>query len=347
MPAEDFYTILGVSRDASSGEIQRAYRKLARKYHPDVNKDPGAEERFKQISEAYDVLSDPQTRKRYDAFGAAFRQVPEGADEWAWAGAGATAGGRQQGGWDSGFGGGFGFGNGTRYDTGGIRSGTGGIRSGRGGIRYDTGGFGFDTGVGGIDVDDLLGGMFGGRHRRERVPGPDQEVDVEITLEEAYHGATRTLTLQGPAGSRTLDVRIPAGVVDGQRIRLAGQGGRGSGGAPAGDLYLTTRIADHPRYRVDGRDVSVELPLAAWEGALGASVSLRTPGGDVTVKVPKGTSTGRRLRLKGRGLPNPRGTPGDLYAEVKLMVPAILTPEEERLFEKLAKDSMFDPRRPR
>jgi curved DNA-binding protein len=344
MPAEDFYSILGVSRDASSAQIQRAYRKLARKYHPDVNQDPGAEERFKQISEAYDVLSDPQTRKRYDAFGAGFRQVPEGvgADEWARATAGATAGSRQQGGWDSGFGGGFGFGSGgigsdgrrMRYDT---------------GIRYDTGGIGFDTGVGGIDFDDLLGGMFGGRHRRGRppVPGSDQEVDVEITLEEAYHGATRTLTLQDPSGSRTLDVRIPAGVVNGQRIRLTGQGGPGSGGAAAGDLYLIMRIADHPRYRVDGRDVSVELPLAAWEGALGASVTLRTPAGDVTVKVPKGTSTGRRLRLKGRGLPNPRGTPGDLYAEVKLTVPAILTPEEEGLFEELAATSTFDPRRPR
>jgi curved DNA-binding protein len=339
---DDFYSILGVSRDASSDEIQRAYRKLARKYHPDVNKDPGAEERFKQISEAYDVLSDPKTRKKYDAFGADFRSVPDDVDpdQWARSRAGAGAAGWQRGGWDSGFsGGGFGTGD---FGTGGFRTGD----FGTGG--FGTGGFG-TGGFGGVDIDDLLGGMFQGRHRRERVrvPGSDQEVEVEISVEEAYRGGSRTLTLQGPGGARTLDVKIPAGVVTGQRIRLAGQGGRGSGGAPSGDLYMVARIADHPRYRVNGRDVSFDLPLAPWEGALGASVTVQTPTGETTVKVPKGTSTGRRLRLRGRGLPNPRGKPGDLYAEAKLMVPSILTPEEERLFEELAGTSKFDPRRPR
>jgi curved DNA-binding protein len=324
MAAEDFYSVLGVARDASADEIQRAYRKLARTYHPDVNKDPSAEERFKQISEAYDVLSDPATRERYDAFGADFRRVPEGTDPGAWARAragspGAGPGPGQQG-WEDLFGGGTGFGRASGFGTGAAE---------------------------GIDIDDLLGGLFSGRGRRGPIPGSDQEVELELTVEDAYHGGTRKLTIEGAGGTRSLDVKIPAGVVTGQRIRLSGQGGQGTGGAPAGDLYLVVRIADHPRYRVDGRDLSVDLPLAAWEGALGATVAVETPAGEAMVKVPKGTSTGRRLRLKGRGLPNPRGAPGDLYAEVALMVPHRLTSEEERLFEELAGASKFDPRRRR
>jgi curved DNA-binding protein len=320
-PAEDFYSLLGVSRDASADEIQRAYRKLARTYHPDVNKDPSAEERFKQISEAYDVLSDPNTRRRYDAFGADFRRVPEDADPATWgraragAGAGPGARGRTSQSWEEG------FPEGVRFSTGSTE---------------------------GIDLDDLFGGMFGGgRGRRGWGPisGADQEVELELTVEEAYRGGTRKLTIEGPGGLRTVDVKIPAGVVSGQRIRLAGQGGQGSGGGAAGDLYLVVRIAPHPRYRLDGRDVIVDLSLAAWEGALGASVPVETPGGEATVKVPKGSSTGRRLRLRGRGLPNPRGKPGDLYAEVKLMVPRRLTREEERLFEELAGTSKFNPRK--
>jgi curved DNA-binding protein len=324
-PAEDFYSVLGVSRDASADDIQRAYRKLARTYHPDVNKDPAAEERFKQISEAYDVLSDPSTRQRYDAFGADFRRVPEDADPATWGRARAgSAGGRSSSqsrssqSWEEG------FPEGVRFSTGSAE---------------------------GIDLDDLFGGMFGGgRGRRSSwgsMAGPDQEVELELTVEEAYRGGTRKLTLEGPGGVRTMDVKIPAGVVSGQRIRLAGQGGQGSGGGAAGDLYMVVRIAPHPRYRLDGRDLIVDLPLAAWEGALGASVPVETPGGEATVKVPKGSSTGRRLRLRGRGLPNPRGTPGDLYAEVKLMVPRRLTREEERLFEELAGTSKFNPRKSR
>ncbi|TDW21350.1 DnaJ C-terminal domain-containing protein [Kribbella kalugense] len=313
MPSRDFYTTLGVSRDASADEIQKAYRRLARKYHPDVNKDPDAEERFKQVSEAYDALSDPQQRKRYDAFGEDFRRVPPDVDPdtYARSRAGRAGGGGR-----------------TREPT------------------WDTGASQFDAE--GIDLDDLLGGMFGGRTRRGwgRIPGSDQEVELELTVEEAYRGGNRKLTVRGPTGAdRTIDVKIPAGVVNGQRIRLGAQGGQGTGGAPAGDLYLVVRIADHPRCRVSGRDLTVDLPLAVWEGALGASVSIETPGGDATVKVPKASSSGRRLRLKGRGLPNPRGTPGDLYAEVRLMVPPRLTREEKRLFEELAGTSKFDPRR--
>ncbi|MCW2900086.1 MAG: heat shock protein DnaJ protein [Streptosporangiaceae bacterium] len=323
---DDFYGTLGVSRNASQEEIQQAYRKLARQYHPDVNKDPSAEDRFKDVSEAYSVLSDPETRRRYDAFGPEFRQVPEDVDPETWARARAGAGrggGRTRAGAGAGFGG-WGGPEGSRFST----------------------GFGDE-----IDLEDLLGGLFGGRGGRAGrgwgpVPGADQELELELSVEEAYRGGKRTIAFEGRGGPRTIEVTIPPGVTDGQRIRVAGQGGEGSEGASPGDLYLIVRIAPHPRYRVEGRDVYVDLPLAPWEAALGATVPLDTPGGETKVKVPPGTSSGRRLRLRGRGLPNPRGQPGDLFAEVKIMVPPRLSPEERRLFEELAATSDFDPRKP-
>ncbi len=202
-----------------------------------------------------------------------------------------------------------------------------------------------------IDFEDLFGGMFGGGargggHRWGPVPGADQEAEITLTVDDAYHGGRRTITVQGPGGPRTLQVTIPPGVTDGQRIRLTGQGGHGAEGGRAGDLYLVVRISD-PRYRVEGRDIYVPLPLAPWEGALGATVAFDTPGGEAKLKVPPGTSTGRRLRLRGRGLPNPKGTPGDLYAEAQIMVPATLSDEERSLFERLAAVSDFNPRRTR
>jgi curved DNA-binding protein len=319
----DFYEILGVPRNASQDEIQQAYRRLARTYHPDVNSDPGAEDRFKDISQAYAVLSDPQTRRRYDAFGPEFRQVPEDVDPEAWrrARAGAGAGGPRGGGFGQGAGGGFGQGAG--------------------------GGFGSATGD--INIEDLLGGLFGGGTGRGwgPIPGADQEAELELTVEEAYHGGERQVTLQGTDGQRSFDVRVPAGVTNGQRIRLAGQGGRGSGGARPGDLYFVVRIARHPRYRVEGRDLFVDLPLAPWEAALGTSVVVDTPGGETKVKVPAGTSSGRRLRLRGRGLPHHHGRSGDLFAEAKIMVPNKPSREERQLFEQLAATSTFDPRGPR
>jgi curved DNA-binding protein len=312
---QDFYQTLGVPRTASQDDIQRAYRKLARQYHPDVNHDPGAEDRFKDVSEAYDVLSDPGTRRRYDAFGADFRQVPEDMDPETFRRSRAGAGSRAGGG--------------------------GGQTRGSPGFSYSSGD---------IDIEDLLGGFFGGRAGRGGqgwgpIPGADQEAELEITVEEAYRGTRRSISLSGDGARATLDVNVPAGVTDGQRIRLAGQGGRGTEGAANGDLYLIVRIAPHPRYRLDGRDLYVDLLLAPWEAALGTSVALDTPGGEAKVKVPAGTSSGRRLRLRGRGLPNPRGKPGDLFAEAKIMVPARPSRAERRLFEQLAAESNFDPRR--
>ncbi|GIH23867.1 chaperone protein DnaJ 2 [Acrocarpospora phusangensis] len=262
----DFYEILGVSRDASQEEIQRAYRKLARSYHPDVNKDPAAEDRFKQVSEAYQVLSDPERRRAYD--------TPVASRAWSP-------------GWDS-----------------------------------------------GADIDDLLGGVFG--RRWGPMAGADQEAELWLSVEEAYGGGHRTVKIDG----KSAEVTVPRGVAEGQRIRLAGLGGRGGGGGPAGDLYLIVRISEHPRYRVKGRDLYTRLPLTPWEAALGARVALDTPGGEAKVQVPPGTSSGRRLRLRGRGLGG-----GDLYAEARIMVPRTLGPAERELFEQLAAGSDFNPRR--
>jgi curved DNA-binding protein len=298
--ARDYYEVLGVPRDASADDVQRAYRTLARRHHPDVNKDPGAEERFKEINEAYQVLKDPQTRQRYDRFGPDFRQIPEGyerAEGYRRAGA-RTAGSPFDAEWES----------------------------------HE-----------GIDLEDLLGGMFGARGPGGRVRGADHEAELVLSVEDAYRGGRRSVTVAGPSGPRTYEVDIPAGVTDGQPIRLSGQGGRGRG--DAGDLYLVVRLAHHPRYRVRGRDLAVDLPLAPWEAALGATVTIDTPGGPGTLRVPAGTSTGRRLRLRGRGMPDPSGRQGDLYAEAKVAVPPTLTEREHELLEELGKVSTFDPRR--
>jgi curved DNA-binding protein len=311
----DFYETLGVSREATKEEIQAAYRKLARQWHPDVNKAPEAEERFKEISEAYDTLSDPETRRRYDAFGQDFRRVPDDVDPETYARARAAAGAG--------------------------RGRAGASRTGR------TAGFGGFTGGEdiGIDLEDLLGGMgFGVGGGVRSVRGPDQEAILELDIEEAYRGGSRTITLPGPEGERTYTVKIPPGVTDGQRIRLGGQGARGRAGGSPGDLYLLVRLRPHPRYRVEGRDISVDLPVAPWEAALGATVPVPTPGGEVKVKVPAGSSSGRRLRLRGKGMPNPRGRPGDAYAEVRIAVPSKLSKRERELFDELARASTFDPR---
>lgn len=303
--ARDYYQVLGVSRDADADELQQAYRRLARANHPDVNRDPGAEERFKEVNDAYHVLSDPELRKRYDRFGEDFRQVPDDWEERVGAGTG------RSGPWSSGRG------------------------------RPDVGG-----GYSDIDLDAVFGDLFGGRGRGRSgaVPGSDQEAELPLTLEEAYRGGRKQITLNGPDGPRSYTVTIPAGVTDGKRIRLGGEGGRAIGQARPGDLYLVVRLQSDPRFRVEGKDIVVQLPLAPWEAALGATVPVPTPGGEAKVTVPAGSSTGRRLRVRGEGMPNPRGRPGDLHAEVAILVPPRLTRRERELFSELASTSRFDPR---
>ena len=317
--ARDYYEVLGVPRNADADELQQAYRRLARDNHPDVNRDPAAEERFKEVNEAYHVLSDPQLRASATTGSARTsgrsRRTGSSASGPAVPGRAPARVGRR--------------GGRTVYTTDGDFA--------------DFGGFG-GVGFGGIDLEDLLGGMFG-RGRAGPISGADQEAELPLSVEEAYRGGRRPITLDGTAGPRTYTVTIPPGVTDGQRIRLAGEGGQGRGSGAAGDLYLVVRILPHPRFRVDGRDITVSLPLAPWEAALGATVPVTTPGGETKVTVPAGSSTGRRLRLRGEGMPNPRGVPGDLYAEVKIMVPPRPTPRERELFAELAETSTFDPRR--
>jgi curved DNA-binding protein len=299
----DYYEVLGVPRGAGDEEIRSAYRKLAREYHPDVNKEPGAEDRFKEVSEAYEVLRDPEKREKYDRLGANWK-------------AGEDVSGA------SGFGGGSGF--------------SGGFGGG--------GAQGFGDGDG---FSDFFESFFGGRREGSRgfegfsMRGGDQEAPLEVTLEEAARGGKRRISL---ADGRDFEVQIPPGVRDGQKIRLAGQGGEGASGGPAGDLYLRVRIKRHPRFRRDGDDLVVEIPVAPWEAALGATVPVPTLDGSAKVKVPAGSSSNRRLRLKGEGMPGPGGRKGDLYASVRIVVPKKLEKRERELFEELAAVSRFDPR---
>lgn len=318
--ARDYYDVLGVARDAGQDEIQAAYRRQARANHPDVNRDPAAEDRFKEVNDAYHVLSDPSSRRRYDRFGDDFRRVPEDWEERA-----SRAGSR----------------GGARRPRGGGFSG-----SGDAGVT-DFGDFGatdFGDGVG-VDLEDLLGGLFGRGRAGRPTGGADQEAELPLTVEEAYHGGRREVQLSGTSGPRTYTVTIPPGVLDGQRIRLAGEGGRGLGGGAAGDLYLVVRILPHERYRLVGRDIVVRLPVSPWEAALGATVPVTTPRGEVEVTVPAGSSTGRQVRLRGEGMPGRRGAGGDLVAEVAVLVPPRLTKRERELFTELAEVSTFDPRR--
>ncbi len=311
----DYYEVLGVARGASDEEIRGAYRKLARTYHPDVNKEPGAEDRFKEISEAYEVLRDPEKRERYDRLGANWK-------------AGEDVSGAE------GFGG-FGQGQG----------GQGGFASGRGGfgdVRMEFEGDGFSD-----FFESLFGGRAAGGGRRGAgfegfaVRGGDHEATLEVSLEEAARGGRRKISL---GDGRDYEVEIPAGVRDGQRIRLAGEGGRGSGNGPAGDLFLRVRVKPDRRFRREGNDLFVELPVAPWEAALGATVEVQTLNGIARVKVPSGSSSGRRLRLRGEGMPGAGKQQGDLFATVKVVVPKKPSKRERELFEQLAEASSFDPR---
>lgn len=314
MEFKDYYQILGVSRDASQDEIKRAYRKLARKYHPDVSEESDAEQRFKEISEAYEVLRDPEKRAAYDQVGSEYQA---GEDF------------RPPPGWEQGFE--FGGGGFTGADADAFSE-------------FFESLFG---GLGGMGGRQRGAGPFGGDFRS---PAQDQHARVQISLEDAYHGGTRQLSLTVPErdssgrvrqSTRTLNVKIPAGIREGQQIRLPGQGNAGADGR-AGDLYLEVEFAPHPRFRAEGRDIHMTLPVTPWEAALGATVSVPTLGGSVDMKIPEGTQSGRKMRLKGRGLPG--RPPGDQYAHIQIVVPKPRTQADRELLEQMAEQMPMNPR---
>lgn len=326
---QDYYQVLGVERSASQDDLQKAFRKLARKFHPDVNKSPRAEDRFKQINEAYEVLKDPETRKQYDLLGANWKagqdfQPPPG---WA-AGNGAV---RVNLGDMDGAGGFSDF-----FSS--LFGGGGGVRGGS--IR------GFE-GMGGFGQAGPGAGTWSQR-------GDDREAEIDVTLAEAFHGAKKSVRFKiaaiGPDGAprageiKSYEVTIPKGVTGGSRIRLSGQGGPGLGGAPNGDLLLLVRLLPHPGFTVHAHDLRSDVLVTPWEAALGAEVSIPTLAGAVTLKIPSGTQGGQTMRLRGRGLPKQRGPDGDLLATVRVAVPKELSPRERELFEQLAASSEFDPR---
>jgi curved DNA-binding protein len=325
MRFKDYYAVMGVPRGATQDEIKRAYRKLARKFHPDVSKEKDAEERFKELQEANEVLKDAEKRAAYDQLGADWRQGQEFRPPPDW-------------------------GKGFEFTPG---------RGERGGRAAGPGA--------GADFSDFFSELFGARSpfggahgfesagrsgagRGFAAAGQDHVARVEIDLEDAYRGGTRTLELRTPeitpdghvtSRPRTLRVSIPAGVVEGQQIRLAGQGSAGMGGGPAGDLYLEVNLRPHPLFKLEGRDVTVQLPVAPWEAALGESVSVPTLGGPVDMKLPAGARAGQRLRLRGRGLPGP--TPGDQYVTLAIMLPPD-SPQSRDFFARMKQELAFDPR---
>ncbi len=318
MEFEDYYEVMGVKRDATQDEIKRAYRKLARKYHPDVSKEADAEEKFKRLGEAYEVLKDPEKRAAYDQLGKNwkagqdFNPPPD---------------------WDAGF-------------------------------EFSGGGFTGAGGAGGADTQaysDFFESLFGQRsggfssagasQRGFHMRGQDHHAKVLIDLEDAYHGATRNITLQVPevdasghvtTRKRTLKVRIPKGVKQGQQIRLAGQGAPGMGQGGSGDLYLEIEFKPHPFYRVEGRDVYLELPVAPWEAALGGKVKVPTPAGKLDLTIPAGSGSGKKMRLKGKGIPGKK--PGDFYVQLKIVLPPSDSEKARALYEKMKQELPFNPR---
>jgi curved DNA-binding protein len=310
---KDYYKVLGVERGASQDEIKKKYRKLARNCHPDMCKDdPGAESRFKEVNEAYEVLGDPEKRQRYDSLGANWQEgqsfrPPPGFEnifgEDLFRGRGARQGGRT-----------FSFEFGPGEQAGG-------------------GGGGFSD-----FFESLFGDLGMGRrpdHHSTSSKGGDLESEIGITLEDAHRGATKEILVQGPGGEKRLNVKIPQGATDGMRIRLSGQGNQGPRGA--GDLYLKMRLLPDQRYKLEGSDIVVDIPLTPWDAALGVTSEIDTPDGKLSLKIPAGVSSGQRLRLKGKGLAHR----GDLFAQIRIVIPKRLSSEEKNLFSELRKVSSF------
>ena len=316
---KDYYEILGVGRASTQDDVRRAYRRLARKFHPDVNKSPDAEGKFKEIAEAYEVLGDPQKRKRYDEFGASyhsgdeFRPPPGEEESFRFYSEPSAAG----------------FGS---DDLGGFSDFFEALFGGRGGA----GGHFSQAG-------------FGGSSRHSR--GQDHEAGLTISLEEAFRGARKTISLQTARldenghvqrQTKAYQVRIPAGTTDGMKIRLSGQGGEGTPGGAAGDLYLRVSVAPHHVFTCSGRNLEVTVPVAPWEAALGAGITVPTMDGKASLKIGPGTQAGQKFRLRGKGFPG--HSPGDLIVTIRIEVPRSLSAGERRLFEELAKTSSFRPR---
>jgi curved DNA-binding protein len=314
MEFKDYYEIMGVKRDASQDEIKRAYRKLARKYHPDVSKEPDAEARFKEVGEAYEVLKDPEKRAAYDQLGANWKAGQEF---------------RPPPGWDQGFefhGGGYTGGDAASFSD-------------------------FFEELFGRAGYSQAGSRPGGTYQEYSARGEDAHARVLIDLEDAYHGAQRTITLKhtelGPDGrpqikERTLNVKIPKGVKEGQHLRLAGQGSPGLGKGKAGDLYLEIAFKPHPLYRVEGKDVYLDLPVAPWEAALGAKVKVPTPTGVVDLSIPAQSKGGQKLRLKGKGIP---GKPaGDFYVVLQIALPPADTEQAKAAYKAFAEAVPYNPR---
>ena len=327
MDFKDYYSTLGVAKTASQKEIKQAYRKLARKHHPDVNPgDKSAEARFKGITEAYEVLGDPDKRKKYDELGANWRQYEQ-------AGAGQGFDPRQGGSWNVNYGGGGPQGGGFRTMT------EDEMRE----MFGDANPFSdfFQTFFGGsARAEEPRGRTRGTRGARAARAGRDIEQELELSLEELYKGAMRRFSIQHDGQSRTVDVRIPAGVADGSRVRVAGEGEPGSGGAQAGDLYLRIRQTPHPQFERKGRDLYTRVPIPLTTAVLGGAVDVKTLGGkSLRLKIPPTTQNGQVFRLKGHGMPVPgkSGEDGDLYATVDVQLPKQLTPEQRTLFEELQK----------
>ena len=322
MEFQDYYKILGLERSANADQIKTAYRRLARKYHPDVSKEPDAEARFKEMQEAYEVLRDPEKRAAYDQLGSEWKSGQQFHPPPDW-GSGFEFSGRPAGG-------------------------------GRAGRRRAGASAGGGT-VAEEDFSDFFSSLFGGGSpfagATGRAGGRDHHARVDITLEEAYRGTSRTLELKRPEvkpdgtvelHSHTVRVTIPAGVTEGQLVRLAGQGEPATGGGSAGDLYLEVHILPDRSFTLENRDVTLTFPVAPWEAALGASVTVPTLGGAVEMRIPPGAQSGQKLRLRGRGLPGQ--PPGDQYVQLKVVLPRADSAEAKAIYEQMRTKLNFDPR---